>query len=369
MKTSNRMASLPIASSNHDARELCIHRGQPTTPPSGDRTGRAWSYCDHPKKPLGEKVCGCRGCGPGCVKYGIAAPNRITRIDSARLAPAVDGRRFNGSIFDWQGQRLLAYRVAWQPSRIHIAVLGDDLQPISTTPVILQHPKCAGGQEDPRLCSLNGRLHLQFAGLSWSTGGSLNCSVMLARLYDDLTPEKIWEPKYVKRTSIEKNWGPFEAEGSQWVVYSITPHKVLKLDMLAGVATEAYESPGPLPWSGGLLRGGAPPVRVGDVFYSWFHGWKRTGDFYTYSAGCYTFSAKPPFRPLRITPGPVWQPDTTLDHLNCPDDRSVIYPAGAVLTDRGQWLVSAGHQDSFVEIGEYDKDELDSLMVPVETPA
>ena len=294
------------------------------------------------------------------------SPRSITRVDNSRLAEVRDGRRFNGSIFHWQGRRLLAYRAAWEPSRIHVAELGDDLQPASSWPVTLTHPKCAGGQEDPRLCSLGGRLHLQFAGIEWGPRGELHVSVMMARLTDDLRVEKIWEPQYPRRTWMEKNWGPFECDGPAYTVYEIGPvHRVLKLDLLAGTAADAYDTPGPRPWAGGLLRGGAPPVRVGEVFYSWFHGWLRIGDFYRYAVGVYTFSAAPPFRPLRITPGPVWRPDASLDHLNRPNDRTVIFPCGALL-DGGRWLVSAGHQDSFVEIGEFGQSDVDSWLVPVE---
>jgi hypothetical protein len=31
--------------------------------------GRTWSLCLHPQQPLGEAVCGCRGCGPSCKGY------------------------------------------------------------------------------------------------------------------------------------------------------------------------------------------------------------------------------------------------------------------------------------------------------------
>jgi hypothetical protein len=30
---------------------------------------RRWALCLHPDRPLGEAVCGCKGCGPGCRGY------------------------------------------------------------------------------------------------------------------------------------------------------------------------------------------------------------------------------------------------------------------------------------------------------------
>lgn len=35
---------------------------------------RQWTHCDHPKKPLGEAVCGCAGCGPRCPGYAADTP-------------------------------------------------------------------------------------------------------------------------------------------------------------------------------------------------------------------------------------------------------------------------------------------------------
>jgi hypothetical protein len=64
----------------------CVYRGpQPLADDElteiEDRTGadlyrlRTWHRCGHPDKPLGEAVCGCRGCGTRCPGY--AAPTDV----------------------------------------------------------------------------------------------------------------------------------------------------------------------------------------------------------------------------------------------------------------------------------------------------
>lgn len=47
----------------------CIHLGSPVPAPPGANPAKRWSSCDHPRKPLGDPVCPCKGCGPKCVGY------------------------------------------------------------------------------------------------------------------------------------------------------------------------------------------------------------------------------------------------------------------------------------------------------------
>lgn len=53
--------------------EPCFYRGRELTGPERMARGldhaKAWALCDHPKKPLGEAVCPCMGCGPACPGY------------------------------------------------------------------------------------------------------------------------------------------------------------------------------------------------------------------------------------------------------------------------------------------------------------
>jgi len=51
----------------------CRLRGRELTGPEraarGLDHGRRWALCLHPEQPLGEAVCPCMGCGPGCRGY------------------------------------------------------------------------------------------------------------------------------------------------------------------------------------------------------------------------------------------------------------------------------------------------------------
>jgi predicted GH43/DUF377 family glycosyl hydrolase len=74
----------------------------------------------------------------------------------------------------------------------------------------------------------------------------------------------------------EKNWMPFEHEGELLAVYSIAPHVILQLD-LSDREVIACRRIHRSDWDVshyhrhfGEPRGGAPPVRIGNVYYSFF---------------------------------------------------------------------------------------------------
>lgn len=54
----------------------CVHIGRDLLGRERAERGldsRRWTLCLHPEQPLGEAVCGCRGCGPRCRGYSAAA--------------------------------------------------------------------------------------------------------------------------------------------------------------------------------------------------------------------------------------------------------------------------------------------------------
>lgn len=52
---------------------LCTFRGDELNGFERESLGldhrRNWHWCQHERKPLGDAVCGCRGCGPACPGY------------------------------------------------------------------------------------------------------------------------------------------------------------------------------------------------------------------------------------------------------------------------------------------------------------
>lgn len=359
----------------------CIHLGDEISGAERQRLGlshlKVWRECG---KGFGPQCrCGNDRCNPSCSGYespksSIPLPLSVQRIDSAALKLGRVGEAFNSSLFRFKGRLLLCYRTGWSGARLHVAELDKDMTPKKVTTLNgLGHPRATVGQEDPRLFEYQGRLHVSFTGVERSGGGVVT-NVLYARLTDDFRIEEVFAPNYFGRRSWEKNWVFFEWEGMLLAVYSIAPHVILHIR-----GNQAYplaETNTAFPWSGGTLRGGCPPVRVGDTFYHWFHGrhgaegdeqhkWHHS----KYTIGLYTFPARYPFAIERMTPDPI----LIADYETLPDDQkrsgnpAVVFPAGAIL-ERGQWSISMGVHDRWTDVAKWDAAEVDK-MLGLEQPA
>ncbi len=279
-------------------------------------------------------------------------PIRVVRIDDSTLPRGKSDRAFNASIFRFQDRLLLAYRTDWAGAHVHIATLDEDYRPVGPVVTLagLFHATQANyGREDPRLFEFKGRLHVAYIGVSGQSGPTHQ---MYARLTDDLKVEKVFAPRYPFRAAWEKNWSMFEYEGLLLAVYQTGPtHRVIRIE--GEHALPFVESPNSLPWSGGLLRGGAPPVRTGSTFTHWFHG----GHGQHRNVGVNEFEAKPPFRVVRQASGAMFeQPDNEGNYCRC------AFPCGAIL-EGGIWKVSMGINDRRIEIREWSADDVERALV------
>ena len=265
---------------------------------------------------------------------------------------------YQGSIIEYRGQLLLATRRD-EPggAEIHISELTTDLQVRATWQVHCAHPLAEFGQQDPRLFLYRGQLHVSFHGLARDSSGAVRVTVLLARLSEDARhAEDIWPPYYDQSRNWEKNWAFFEpADGNLCCVYSIEPHVVLRVE--GEHAYEVGRTEAGLCWEDASLRGGAPPVRVGDEYYHWFHGFYTT-PFVRYALGVYTFSAQAPFRVTRFARRPLLEPTVR------PSEKPVVFPCGAILRD-GRWLVSHGHNDRACMITRFDFETVERALEPV----
>jgi len=286
----------------------------------------------------------------------------VLRFDETNLAPGQPGKRFNSSLIAHGDEYALAYRDGWKGSQIHVATLDRDLKPVGTVLLRLNHVAASFGREDPRLFRFQGRLHVAFTGV---VGGRsrLHTNVLYARLGDGFRVERIFAPRYARRNAWEKNWQFFEHDGQLLAIYSVAPHRILRID---GERTDlAHETPTAAPWRGGEMRGGAPPVRVGDEYWHFFHDRITVGQ-HVYRAGLCAFEARPPFRVTRMIPEPI----LVADRATKPADQycSVVFPCGAVRRG-GDWLVSFGIHDRWTEIRAFDHATLAAALRPLEGSA
>lgn len=147
---------------------------------------------------------------------------------------------------------------------------------------------------------------------------------------------------YVQRGS-EKNWLWFEHENAIHMVYTAVPHQVAVFTKGERADRTHATKLDKEPWKYGTIRGGTPPVRVDDEYWTFFHSslpWQ--GKKRRYYMGAYAFQAMAPFHITRMTPKPLltgsqqdpWAPGLPL----------VIFPGGAIFRN-GTWFVVYGVND------------------------
>lgn len=144
-------------------------------------------------------------------------------------------------------------------------------------------------------------------------------------------------------TNHEKNWLWFDHDGMPMFVYQNTPHVVVEMpDFMRVKAVHKTNVENPY-WMHGEIRGGTPPVRIGEEYLSFFHSslpWvhqKRR-----YHMGAYCFEAKPPFKITRSTLLPILsgsRNDPWFQGLPL-----VVFPCGSIIRN-GEWTVSLGVND------------------------
>jgi FkbM family methyltransferase len=217
------------------------------------------------------------------------------------------------------------------------------------------------GNDDPVLLWHNGKLHLFFVGVVGSRRKAESVKVLYAILGDDLQPITIHSPAYGPPGQPQKNWAPFSHDGELLAVYSIAPHQIIRID--GDCAELEHESPTVGRWTGGHMRGGAAPVRVGDEYWHFFHG--RLDPQRHYSTGLCVFDAFPPFQIRRLTPEPIQWGDveTQPDDMHCP----VVFVRGAIR--RGDdWILSSGIHDRWTQLDRFEHDGLQQKLTRVMPP-
>ncbi len=286
------------------------------------------------------------------------------RFDHRNLAPGRRGFRFNSSIVSWEGGGyLIAYRDGWSQSNIWTVPLDRQFRPCGEA--VQAHTSISGasyGREDPRLFWFRGQLHLAFIGVQGRTR-IVRTNQCFARLGPDRTVDDAWTVELPGRRAWEKNWSLFEHADELYAVYLTHPfHMVVRIR--SATAEVVHREPNFLPWSGGELRGGAPPVLVGDEFWSFTHDRVDLNGVGTYRMHLYSFDAKPPFAPRRIVREPLLVADlkTKPSGVAC-----CVFPCGAVRTG-DDWIVSMGIHDRWTEIHKFAHADLDRRLEPVEVP-
>lgn len=231
----------------------------------------------------------------------------------------------------------------------------------------LRHADANYGREDPQLFIHRGALHVAFVGVLGNRGRVTKTSVLYARLGAGFSVEAVFAPKPpgVDRRQWQKNWQFFDHAGTLYAVYSIAPHKILRLD--EDRAEWAHDTMCPFLWPGGELRGGASPVLVGDEYFSFFHDKVPGAGKLFYRVGLYTFDAHPPFRVRRAVPHPVLAADPRTNVGPDANYCDCVFPRGAV-RDGSDWVLSCGIHDRWTELHRLPHADLERRLARFSPP-
>lgn len=142
-----------------------------------------------------------------------------------------------------------------------------------------------------------------------------------------------------------KNWSLFVHDERMHVLYIPDPHTVLEFETPFSGLTEHITKPKHT-WAYGEIRGGAPPVRIGDEYWVFFHSSTpatlNNRITRRYVMGAYAFEAKPPFAMTRISKKPILQ--GSYQNNWSPAKPAVSFPAGS-LWNGTEWLITGGSND------------------------
>jgi predicted GH43/DUF377 family glycosyl hydrolase len=204
--------------------------------------------------------------------------------------------------------------------------------------------------EDPRAFWFDGDLHICFA--SWPRTRYVP-QMRVVRLDKKWKFKSEVECKYAENGKlIQKNWEYFSHEDALHFIYWYTPLIIVKND------SETIRCESPIPsWDFGQMRGGTPPIRVGDTYFTFFHSRTDIGRA-TYHMGALSFSAKD-FTPIAMTKAPLLT--GTAKEPNLSWAPLVSFPGGSIYRD-GKWLIALGINDVNCGLCEYSHEELLSKM-------
>jgi predicted GH43/DUF377 family glycosyl hydrolase len=205
--------------------------------------------------------------------------------------------------------------------------------------------------EDPRVFYLNGKLHVSCCTFVRNRRGchyphQIICEVddqwNLVRRYDPVVGHNRGDTGL--NTRHEKNWTYFWHDGKPHLLYQPPWVYELAADFKPVIQTRHMaEDTWGSHWTQGQIRGGTPPVLVGDEYWTFFHSstpWRY--DRRQYHMGAYAFEATPPFRVTRVTLEPLLSGSER--DGGTPGKPPCIFPCGAIHQGLS-WLVTFGVND------------------------
>lgn len=257
--------------------------------------------------------------------------------------------------------------------------LDADKKPLGGPPLKFPESKMDEQFEDPRAVYWNGQTWIGCVNFTWFANGSWTGAHQMLGVFQDKggpdITEATWTPLARRDPVIGTNKGiGGHVDGKHnknllwWFVddklhclYTSDPWLVVEFGNKWEDQTEHFADG--VKWNYGIVRGGTPPVLVGDLYYTFFHSslpWR--GRFRRYYMGAIAFESTPPFKPVLWSHKPL-----LIGSQNDPWHQKkplVVFPCGAVM-ENNTWLISLGVNDLKCAWVEIPHDDVIPLLAPI----
>jgi predicted GH43/DUF377 family glycosyl hydrolase len=287
---------------------------------------------------------------------------------------------FNPSIIRWKGSLLLSFRVILDENRPYESHLGllwlnEHFQPLGE-PYLLntqkKNPNVPSRAEDGRLLLVNERLYLIYSNCIDKKISRGAFRVHIGEiLYDGKNfslenSEPLLRFEGESSAVREKNWVPFDYQGSLFLAYSLSPHLILHPFRGFHYCETVSSHPNTFDWKWGILRGGTPALLDGDEYLSFFHTSQKMASLHSqgkeilhYFIGAYRFAKTPPFTITQISKEPIVGKNFYSGKHYKPYWHPVqaIFPCGFIFDEHYIWI-TYGRQDHECWIMKLDKQGL-----------
>lgn len=289
---------------------------------------------------------------------------------------------FNPSIVRWRDKLLLSFRVltnannVWH-SQIGLVWLDNKFKPVGTPRLLNTRgrlPLNPSKSEDARLFTVGDSLYIIYNDNEEYHDFGLRRMYYSEIFYDGIqfyvNPECINKFEGESADKWEKNWIPFDYEGTMLLAYSILPHKIFFPVFGQGKCETIATTVSPFiwVWGSGRIYGGTPALKVDDTYLAFFHSsckvnTLQTGDYeaWHYFMGAYLFNGQPPFAITKVSPQPIIGKGLYDNPLLY---KRVIYPGGYIMDDHNIWI-AYGREDCECWILKLNKKGLLDSLIPV----
>lgn len=216
---------------------------------------------------------------------------------------------------------------------------------------------------DPRIVKIGDKIYLTYVSARPTDIDSFRSSqICLTEVDVSKKDYKLSQPLPLIPPSLqtwEKNWVPFDYQGSLMLGYNINPHVIFSPSLNTGVCSHLFTTAPSITWHQGIIRGGTPAILVDDEYLAIFHSscHNHITGRRTYYMGAYTFQSQPPFCVTRTSTIPFSHVDF-YSTPKCPLTPSdVIFPGSIVIKGNSIFVVY-GENDCGIKVMELDKDLL-----------